>query len=57
VITKIGYYFLDKYKIGYYVIMIVFSLAISNILAFVYYGFVTAKRFGLEILTATHKNC
>lgn len=50
-VTKICYYMMNKYKIGYIVIFIVFWLGISNIFSSVYYGVVTGERYGMDTLT------
>ena len=46
-VTKLFYFLMNKYKIGYIVIFIVFWLGIINILSSIYYGIVTGKRYGI----------
>ncbi|CAD8152852.1 unnamed protein product [Paramecium pentaurelia] len=57
VFAKIGYILLGKYKIGYFVILIVFALDIANIISQIYYGVVFGKRYGLDYLTQANKEC
>ncbi|CAD8155082.1 unnamed protein product [Paramecium octaurelia] len=57
VFAKIGYILLSKYRIGYFVILIVFCLDIANIISQIYYGVVFGKRYGLEYLTHANKQC
>ena len=48
VVTKIGYYYLDKYKMSYIAIFIVFGLAFSNIISGVWYLVIYSNRFGFS---------
>ncbi|CAD8062874.1 unnamed protein product [Paramecium sonneborni] len=57
VFAKIGYILLGKYKIGYFVILIVFILDIANIISQIYYGVVFGERYGLDYLTHANKKC
>ncbi|CAD8152877.1 unnamed protein product [Paramecium octaurelia] len=57
IFAKIGYILLAKYKIGYFVILIVFALDIANIVSQIYYGVVFGKRYGLDYLTHANKQC
>ena len=50
-VTKLFYYLMNKFKIGYIVIFIVFWLGIINILSSIYYGIVTGGRYGIDSLT------
>ncbi|KAM3146178.1 hypothetical protein pb186bvf_001835 [Paramecium bursaria] len=56
-VTKLFYFLMNKYKIGYIVIFIVFWLGIINILSSIYYGIVTGKRYGIQTLTELQTTC
>lgn len=45
-IAKIGYILMEKYKLSYQVILIVIALAVSNIIAGIWYLSTETERFG-----------
>lgn len=57
VFTKIGYFLMNKYKVGYIVVIIVFALGIVNIFSGIYYGVVTGERYSMETLLKVNKQC
>lgn len=57
IFTKIGYHLMNKYNIGYVVIFIVFGMDIANVVSEIYYGIVTAIRYGHGILISSTHPC
>ena len=51
VFTKIGYILINKYKLGYVLILIGFWFGISNIFSTLYYGVISSMRYGFDDLT------
>jgi hypothetical protein len=57
VVTKIGYYLMEKYKISSVVIFIVIGLAVANLIAGIWYPIVESERFGFEVLVRFNLQC
>ena len=50
IVTKIGYYLLEKFKVAWVAILIVLVLAIVNLISGVWYILIENSRFGFETL-------
>ena len=57
VFAKIGYIIINKYKIGYKLLLIAFWFGISNIISTLYYGVISSIRYGISDLTKEKSYC
>jgi hypothetical protein len=56
-VTKVGYIIIQKYKIYYIVVFIVFALAVANLIATVWYVSIESSRFGFNTLVQLNWHC
>lgn len=51
IVSKIGYYLMNKYKVSYMVVFSLAILALINIISNIAYSVIQSNRFGFEALT------